>query len=154
MARAWRGLQAIFGLGGAGHPPRPHQFPVTSWEKRPRPRPVRVRFFKFYRAPRVRSASAAVFPWGRGRGADEGATCARKLPSEECMQNALLWRRRKLAGFLRGQHVFSLATYYSTGGEVGTIPYDSVRFRTIPHDSVRVHTSPYDSVPFHTVLQG
>eukprot|EP00661_Eupelagonemidae_sp_cell13_P016746 gene16746-biopygen9813 len=31
-------------------------------EKRPRPRPVRVRFFKFYRAPRVRSASAAVSP--------------------------------------------------------------------------------------------
>eukprot|EP00661_Eupelagonemidae_sp_cell13_P015442 gene15442-biopygen9712 len=26
-------------------------------EKRPRPRPVRVHFFKFYRAPRVRSAS-------------------------------------------------------------------------------------------------
>eukprot|EP00661_Eupelagonemidae_sp_cell13_P024957 gene24957-biopygen20939 len=26
-------------------------------DKRPRPRPVRVRFFKFYRAPRVRSAS-------------------------------------------------------------------------------------------------
>eukprot|EP00661_Eupelagonemidae_sp_cell13_P023220 gene23220-biopygen4295 len=41
------------------------------------PRPARVRFFKIYRAPRVRSASAAVFPRGnrtlarawRGRGA-------------------------------------------------------------------------------------
>eukprot|EP00661_Eupelagonemidae_sp_cell13_P016913 gene16913-biopygen2282 len=27
------------------------------WEKRPRPRPARVRFFEFCRAPRVRSAS-------------------------------------------------------------------------------------------------
>eukprot|EP00661_Eupelagonemidae_sp_cell13_P018680 gene18680-biopygen20468 len=28
---------------------------MPPWEKRPRPRPVRVRFFKFYRVPRVRT---------------------------------------------------------------------------------------------------
>eukprot|EP00661_Eupelagonemidae_sp_cell13_P008757 gene8757-biopygen115 len=32
------------------------------WEKRLRTRPGRVRFFKFYRAGRVRDASAAVSP--------------------------------------------------------------------------------------------
>eukprot|EP00661_Eupelagonemidae_sp_cell13_P017109 gene17109-biopygen9836 len=39
------------------------------------PRPVRVRFFDFYRAPRVRSASVAAFPtWPqRGRGGVGGA---------------------------------------------------------------------------------
>eukprot|EP00661_Eupelagonemidae_sp_cell13_P012208 gene12208-biopygen4917 len=41
---------------------RPHPLSSAVREKRPRPRPVRVRFFKFYCAPRVRSASAAVFP--------------------------------------------------------------------------------------------
>eukprot|EP00661_Eupelagonemidae_sp_cell13_P006930 gene6930-biopygen23963 len=66
-----------------GFPPRrrarnscAHRPQKARREKRPRPRPVRVRFFKFYRAPRVRPASgprpAAVFPrphhvWGLER---------------------------------------------------------------------------------------
>eukprot|EP00661_Eupelagonemidae_sp_cell13_P018658 gene18658-biopygen8413 len=44
MAREWRG----------------HVLPP--WEKRCCPRPVRAHFFEFYRAPRVRSAPAAVSP--------------------------------------------------------------------------------------------
>eukprot|EP00661_Eupelagonemidae_sp_cell13_P013267 gene13267-biopygen21548 len=54
--------------GVCGNAPRPPSY-STLWElwatlreKRPCTRPVRVRFFKFYRAPRVRSASAAVSP--------------------------------------------------------------------------------------------
>eukprot|EP00661_Eupelagonemidae_sp_cell13_P014941 gene14941-biopygen3630 len=62
--------------------------PSWRWKKRPcprpvrvrsasGPRPVRVRFFEFYRAARVRSASAAVFPcrWGgssTSQAAEEG----------------------------------------------------------------------------------
>eukprot|EP00661_Eupelagonemidae_sp_cell13_P020450 gene20450-biopygen20602 len=45
--------------GSPGHVPAPCAMPR---EKQPRPRPVRVRFFEFYRAARVRSASAAVSP--------------------------------------------------------------------------------------------
>eukprot|EP00661_Eupelagonemidae_sp_cell13_P011465 gene11465-biopygen22890 len=48
-------------------PPPPRLRPAPG-KKRPCPRPMRsvrcVRFFKFYRAPRVRSASAFIFPGG------------------------------------------------------------------------------------------
>eukprot|EP00661_Eupelagonemidae_sp_cell13_P019245 gene19245-biopygen20516 len=36
------------------------------WEKRPRPRPVRARFFEFYRASRVRPTT--VSPWNKSTG--------------------------------------------------------------------------------------
>eukprot|EP00661_Eupelagonemidae_sp_cell13_P008212 gene8212-biopygen1571 len=56
------------------------------------PRPVRVRFFEWHRAPRVRSASAAVFPRGTqqiggrngsGRGPDTDRTRATRYNSKK-----------------------------------------------------------------------
>eukprot|EP00661_Eupelagonemidae_sp_cell13_P023364 gene23364-biopygen11829 len=53
------------------------------WEKRPRPRPVRVRFFDSYRAARVRSASGPrplPFPPAPARWEQVVATWRRSVP--------------------------------------------------------------------------
>eukprot|EP00661_Eupelagonemidae_sp_cell13_P011578 gene11578-biopygen18409 len=54
-------------------------------EKRPRPRPVRVRFFGFYRAPRVRSASAAVSPSAATQWGHPAPAAAGTLPCRVCL---------------------------------------------------------------------
>eukprot|EP00661_Eupelagonemidae_sp_cell13_P019138 gene19138-biopygen6960 len=60
-APCWRFPLWFAAVGYVSDPKK--KYPAgTRQEKRPRPRPVRVRLFEFYRAARVRSASAAVSP--------------------------------------------------------------------------------------------
>eukprot|EP00661_Eupelagonemidae_sp_cell13_P008616 gene8616-biopygen22647 len=61
---------------------------MVAREKRPRPRPSRVRFFEFYRTACVRSTSTAVFPAGEG-----GDSFPQPQPPKRATKRALRARR-------------------------------------------------------------